>query len=613
MVRRALFCLLLLACSARAEEEVVVWEPARVLDAEQIAASGAFVPLAIPTFFDNFRYPFLQDDESVIFIANDRGRQGDLGRHGLYRIAKNGEVSKLAEPGDYFEGTGTRLTGISGLRVDGGRAVFRCGLDDDHEGVGMWEDGRLVLLARTGDEAGWHNIGYPGYAGNTVTFYAEDAADKPAVYAVDLVSPARAPRKILDTTTPMPGRPSELFGSFGFQQEAEDGAAVIRGFAAGGRRILQDSSGRGHDLGGVYRMRIDGSGELVELIDTVTPLPGGPQGATFAELQNATPRDGTVVVPSWTRDHSGLYYLGRDGTPRLVADTNTRIPDLFEGAFTSFSKWAANCAPWVVFIAEAGSFRGLFAMHMERNELFLLLDNRTELGGRMVNDFELSSRPKLGEDIVLAVQFADESSGVYLLKFGDGWGKAIFRREAAKSESTSKMDVSVAGEEVVSSESDFSDEVPGEVPAPSAALRAAELVEEGSFLMVGNSRAYDAPDAATGKTNKVDEAELLQSGSVFAANKGLNFGFRYVLQSPGEDRCGVEGFEMFIVHPPIKGPDGQERTTSKIPFKLCFNDGKADDFLIYSLEEDYEVLPGSWTMQVRKDGEVLLSRSYTLL
>ena len=612
MVRWTFFCLLLLAWSARAEQEVV-WEPARVLDAEQIAVSGAFVPLAIPTFFDNFRYPFLQDDESVIFIANDRGRRGDLGRHGLYRIGKNGEVSKLAEPGDYFEGTGTRLTGLSGLRVDGERAVFRCGLDDDHEGVGMWENGRLLLLARTGDEEGLHNIGYPGYAGNTVTFYAEDAAEKPAVYAVDLASTARSPRKILDTTTPMPGRPFELFGGFGFQQEAEDGVAVIRGFAAGGRRILQDSSGRGHDLGGVYRWRIDGSGEPVELLDTVTPLPGGPEGATFAELQNATPRYGTVVVPSWTRDHSGLYYIGRDGTARLVADTNTRIPDLFAGAFTRFSKWAANCAPWVVFIAEAGSFRGLFAMHMERNELFLLLDNRTELGGRMVNDFELSSRPKLGEDFVLAIQFADESSGIYLLKFGDGWGKAIFRREAAESASERATEVSAAGEELVPGESKFSDEAPRDVPVPSAASLAAELVEEGSFRMIGNSRAHDAPDAATGKTNKVDEAELLQSGSVFAANRGLNFGFRYVLHSPGEDRCGVEGFEMFIVHPPIKGPDGQERTTSTIPMKVCFNDGKADDFLIYSLEEDYEVLPGSWTMQVRKDGEVLLSRSFTLL
>jgi hypothetical protein len=612
MMRRAFFWLLVLAAPVGAADADIVWEPAQILDAEQIAESGAFVPLAIPTFFDNFRYPFLQDDESVVFIANDGGAAG-LGREGIFRIAKNGEVSKLAEVGDYFSGTGLRLTGVSGLRVDGGRALFRCGADDGSGGVGMWEDGSLLLLAQTGEASGLGDIGYPGFAGNTVTFYAEDEGKGGAIYAVDLAAFPRVPQKLVDTKTTIPGSDGKLFGSFGFQQEAEDGVSVFRGFASGARELLQKTGGSEEALGGVFRQNIRGEAEPEKILDTLAPLPGGPPGATFAELQNAIPRDGTVLVPSWRRDHSGFYYIGRDGEPRLVADTNTRIPELFDGNFTRFDKWAANCAPWVIFIAEAGSYRGLFAMHMERNELFLLLDNRTVLGGKTVGDVELSSRPKLGDNMVMAIEFTDGSSGVYLLKFGDGWGKGIFRRDAAISEKARAMDTSMAGEEAVSSESDFSDEVTSEVSAPSAAPLAVELVEEGAFRMVGNSRAYDAPDAATGKTNKVDETELIQSGSVFAANKGLNFGFRYVLHSPGEDRCGVEGFEMFIVHPPIKGPDGQERTTSKVPFKLCFNDGKAEDFLIYSLEEDYEVLPGSWTMQVRKDGEVLLSRAFTLL
>jgi hypothetical protein len=47
--------------------------------------------------------------------------------------------------------------------------------------------------------------------------------------------------------------------------------------------------------------------------------------------------------------------------------------------------------------------------------------------------------------------------------------------------------------------------------------------------------------------------------------------------------------------------------------KVCFKDGKAEDFVIYSLEENIEVLPGQWILQVRKDHEVLLSRSFTLL
>lgn len=624
MMRRALLWLLLASVSARAADDEVVWEPSQVLDAEQIAASGAFVPLAVPTFFDNFRYPFLQDDESVVFIANDRGRRGGPGRHGLYRIAKNGEVSKLAEPGDYFAGTETRLTGLSGLRVDRGRAVFRCGLDDGGEGVGLWEDGTLFLLARTDDPAGLSNIGYPGFAGHTVTFYAEKPDATGALYAVDLAAFPRSPRKIVDTATPIPGRPEEKFGGFGFQQEAEEGWAVFRGFAAGARELFDRTGGSEHASGGVYRHKIRGSEPPEKIVDTSMPLPGGPPDATFAELQNALPRDGTVVIPSWSRGHSGIYYAGRDGAPQLVADTNTRIPGLFDGAFTGFSKWAANCAPWVLFIAQAGPYRGLFAMHMQRNELFLLLDNRTRLGGKMVADFELSSRPKLGEDLVMAIGFADETSGVYLLKFGDGWGQAIFRREGGTGTSAASLretETAVPGDALASGVSN------GERTS-GAGLISAEILEEGSFRVEDKCCFYVnlpklkqaslnqgvsfllPPDSSCAREGK---AELVEPGLVLPAGSDLGFGFRCALFAEGVEGCSVDGYDIFVEHPAVPGADGRMQTSTTVPMKPCFNNGRAEDFVIYLPDDKQRTIPGRWNVRIRKDGEVLLSRSFTLL
>jgi len=72
-MRRALAILAMQAIvvPVSSAEEGMVWEPARILTAEEVAASGTFVPLPVPTTFDNFRYPFIQPDRSVIFIAND--------------------------------------------------------------------------------------------------------------------------------------------------------------------------------------------------------------------------------------------------------------------------------------------------------------------------------------------------------------------------------------------------------------------------------------------------------------------------------------------------------------------------------------------------------------
>ena len=620
VARLAILLSLLIVQIAWSADGATVWERAQILDAEQVAKSGnlevpmPLVRLAIPITFDNFRYPFLQDDGSVVFIANDKAGSGC---YGIYRIATNGELRILAADNDEFSNSPFRVGGFSGLRVAGGRAVFRCGFGNYGEGgtgIGMWEDGVLTLLARTGDAAGFEDLGYPGLSEQVVTFLAKRPGDVDELHAVDLLSFPRTPRKVADTLSPIPAHPGKFFGTFGFQQDADGESAVFRGFDVGARDLLQQTGGRASALGGVFRKNIRSEEPPQKIVDTATPLPGAPVGETFAELQNAIPRDGTVVVPSWSREHSGIYYIGRDGRPLLVADTATRIPDLFEGSFTGFNKWAANCSPWVVFRGSAAQgFQGLFSMHMERNELFLLLDTQSQFDGKQISDFEFGCNPKLGENLVVAIEFQDGSSGVYVLKFGDGVGKAVFRREVAIS------DKETVGSPATDSRSlkEISDQ---DVVTPAGAAEAliaespaAELTQEGSFRMIGESQAYEAPEAATGKRNEVDEAELIQSGSVFPASKGLNFGYRYVINEPGEDRCGVEGFEMFIVHPPIKGPDGQERTTTSIPTSLCFSNGKSEDFIIYSLEEDNEVLPGTWTLQIRKEGKVLISRSFTLL
>jgi len=617
--RQAVIIGILMAHTAWSANDAVVWERAQLLDAEQVAKSGRvdvpmpIVKLAIPVNFSNFRYPFLQADKSVVFIANDG--EGD-GREGIYRIAANGELSILAGEYDEFDNAPFVITDFSGLRVAGGRAVFRCsfanGAGDGGVGIGMWEDGVITLLARTGDALGLEDIGYPGLSAEIVTFLAHRNGEVGELYAVDLATFPRLPRKVADTATAIPGQPGKFFGSFGFQQDADGAHAIFRGFDVGARELLQRTGDGAAALGGVYRKNIRSSDSPEKIVDTRTELPGARSGTTFAELQNALPRDGTVVVPTWSRDHSGIYFIDRNGETHVVADTATRIPDLFDGPFIGFDKWAANCAPYVIFRGYARGYEGLFAMNMDRNELYLLLDRREMFDGKVIAGLEFGSNARIDEDLVLAVEFTDGSSGVYLLKFGDGWGKAIFRRENSTEGSASSSPRGAAAGTMASEETKSAVE-PSVVAAPAVAPTTIEFLEEGSFRMSGDSQDYDAPEAATGKRNEVDEAELLQAGSVFPANKGLNFGYRYVLHAPGDERCGVDGFDMFIVHPPIKGPDGRSRTTSTIPMKVCFNDGKAEDFLIYSLEQDYEVLPGSWILQVRKDGEVLISRSYTLL
>lgn len=121
-----------------------------------------------------------------------------------------------------------------------------------------------------------------------------------------------------------------------------------------------------------------------------------------------------------------IYWSAPGGANQIVADRTTRIPDLFEGAFTGFDDRIVAFGPWVVFSGSAKDYAGLFAMNMKTARLFLLLDNRTLLGGRRVEDFQISKAPRSGEDLAVTVTFADGGSGIYIFRFGDGQDNPLF-------------------------------------------------------------------------------------------------------------------------------------------------------------------------------------------
>lgn len=415
-------------CGTARAEEPVVWEPARMLSAEEVAASGAFAPLPIPTKFDNFRYPFIQPDRSVIFIANDHLAPPDgNGRAGIYHSAADGKVTALVSAGNQVANAPGHVVAVDGLKMDGGRMVFRVDLDSGVSGVAFWEKGVITLLASTAGPEAFTEIGYPDISGDNVVFVAQDAGRKQNLYAVDLAAPGRRPTVLVTNGSPMPGTEDRTFLSFGFQQMADGADSVFRGFSVPDRSVIWREGRQSDAVGGVYRKSTLRNDPPVRLLDTSTPLPGGLPGETFTELQNALPRDGSIVVPNWSSSRSGIYLLRPDGTISVVADTATEIPELFAGSFRGFNKWAANCPPWVLFRGYADDYAGLFALHTGRNELSLLIDSRLKLDGKEIHDFEIGATPKVDDEVVVMVEFKDGSSGVYILQFGDGRGQSIFR------------------------------------------------------------------------------------------------------------------------------------------------------------------------------------------
>lgn len=127
-----------------------------------------------------------------------------------------------------------------------------------------------------------------------------------------------------------------------------------------------------------------------------------------------------------TNGGRSIHRTGRNGAQQLVVDLSTRIAGLFAGAFTNFDERVVEFGSWVVFSGSAGAYEGLFAMNMETNRLYVLLDNRSLVGDRHVEDFRISESPRSGADIAVTVSFTAGTSGIYIFRFADSEGKLLF-------------------------------------------------------------------------------------------------------------------------------------------------------------------------------------------
>ena len=393
------------------------WAPAQMISAEEIVARGVLVPIPIPTKLANLRYPFLQEDGSVVFIANDHIKpRNEEGRAGIFKFAPNGEVTTIITAGEAFVNSSAKVKGVYALKVEGGRAVFFVMLENGGEGIALWENSKVYLLAATGGVEGLSDFGNPDVSKEIVVFSAKSKNSGRSLYAVNLQNTERTPVVIVPNGLAIPGQAGLTFDKFASSQFTDSREAVFRAYA--NKSFFNKSDAK---YAGVFRVSAFQTEAPKNIIDSNTAIPGATEGMTFGHYQHsAIPADGTTIIVNKTQKLEGIYRAGPDGKIDRIVDTTTTIPDLFDGPFTYFNKWVCNTPPWVLFIAKAANYFGIFAMNWDTQELYLLADSRMSFDGKKIRDAEISNSAKVANRVALMLNFEDGSSGVYVATFEKG-------------------------------------------------------------------------------------------------------------------------------------------------------------------------------------------------
>lgn len=401
--------LLMLAFSnapAISQESTLVDSPAT--PEELIADQRTIVPCRVPTEFTSFRYPHLDKDLSVTFIADDPYYRGGQ-KFGIYRSeGATGKLEKLVNNEDAPRASAIAFDEFLGLQVEDRRFLFRGRRADGGGGIYADFGDGLRVIADTSTPAvpafgAFQSFAYGDISGDTAIFTAGDAAKIDGLFAYH--SGTRKLRRLVDTTSVLAdgSKITDLNG-----QPWIDAAAIVF------RGLDQDG------LPAIYRiprsaLKSDGSVPVEILFNKNTPLP---VPVRITRLTSAPVAGDIVAFVAYGLDATGADYTGifllREGKVSLIADNRTELPE-DNVSFRSFDKWIAVQDGMVIFRArDAQGFEGIFAYDTDSADLHQLINNRTSIGERRIRTFEIASNPVVGNHIAFLAVFADGKDALYL-------------------------------------------------------------------------------------------------------------------------------------------------------------------------------------------------------
>lgn len=399
---------------------------------EVVADTDTEAPLrkvAAPIPFENFRYPFVDDGENVLFIGNDHYTFGAKTSGGIYHSdAADGKLTPVVLETDPAPDDGRPMGVILGLQTDRESMVFHRGPD---RGLGIYARfaaGETEAIAHRGTKVpGWdHSFDWFWYADifdNRVVFHGTSNGPEEVISGLYLSEDGSLTR-LIDNSMKVHAAGGARLDSFSYQPRMDSEWLV---FAAS--PVANSSDGK--STPGILGWKYSGKAATDFTIQNLQLLaPFGMElpesgGRLMTTANCPVVQDGIVAVvagscPEGSASEStqwqSLCIRKTDGEWICPMDTNTRIPFHAAGAsFTGFNKWLSIQQGKVIFRGFGPEgYEAIYAYDVDSERLYFVTDNRVLLDGKSIRSFEVGRHSMVGQRLALMIRFADTTSGQYL-------------------------------------------------------------------------------------------------------------------------------------------------------------------------------------------------------
>lgn len=106
-----------------------------------------------------------------------------------------------------------------------------------------------------------------------------------------------------------------------------------------------------------------------------------------------------------------------------------------------------------------------------------------------------------------------------------------------------------------------------------------------------------------------EEDQVVQPANAIKPEVDMVFGFRYKIM--GLPDKTYYDFTVTVNHPPIL-VNGKIHVFYKTTIQEQVEDGQIDSSVIYTIKNDFELVPGLWTLELIYQDRVLLSRQFIM-
>jgi len=136
-----------------------------------------------------------------------------------------------------------------------------------------------------------------------------------------------------------------------------------------------------------------------------------------------------------------------------------------------------------------------------------------------------------------------------------------------------------------------------------------EVVDTGIYRVVLGEETKD-PGLPTEKIIAVDGSELVEATTTVPGQLGLEFGLRYTVVGGPDDAEVTLDFRFVYPPPGLNDPEETEPLTES-RFSRQRTIGKIE-YTGYGFENAWEIVPGTWTIEISHGGTKLAEQSFTV-